>query len=239
MHNIALIPARGGSKGIPGKNIALLAGKPLIAYAVEQALATPAIHRVIVSTDDETIAKVAEHHGAEVPFLRPRELAGDAIPDFPVFDHARRWLQRCAQHADIFVHLRPTTPFRTAALISACIEAFYTCPGADSLRTVSESPITPYKLWQIEKGRMKPFVRLPGTESYNMPRQQLPRTYWHNGVIDIIAVSTLVQKHSVSGDFIIPFVMDDSLPLVDIDTPADLQRAEWFIQQRSFQQTGS
>lgn len=224
---IAIIPARGGSKGIPKKNIARLAGKPLLAYSIEYSLDCPIVARTVVSTDDSEIADVARKYGAEVPFLRPPELASDDTPDYPVFAHALEWLQQHEGYTpELVVHLRPTSPLRPPGLIEKAVAMMTQDPEADCLRTVYETPITPYKMWRMEGSYLKPFVQLEGKESYNMPRQDLPVVFWHNGVLDIIRASTILEKHSISGTKILPLLMDDSFRTVDIDKPFDLIVAE-------------
>jgi CMP-N,N'-diacetyllegionaminic acid synthase len=224
---IAIIPARGGSKGIPRKNIARLAGKPLVTYSIEYSLNCPLISRTIVSTDDSEIADVARRCGAEVPFLRPSELALDDTPDYPVFAHALEWLRKNEGYTpELVVHLRPTSPLRPPGLIEKAVAMMTQNAEADCLRTVYETPITPYKMWRLEGKYLKPFVQLEGKESYNMPRQDLPEVFWHNGVLDLIRAATILEKHSVSGTKILPLLMDDSFLTVDIDKPFDLIVAE-------------
>lgn len=224
---VSIIPARGGSKGIHKKNIAPLAGKPLIAYSIEYSLGCPLIERTIVSTDDSEIADTAKKYGAEVPFLRPSELAQDDTQDYPVFLQALQWLREHEGYTpDLVVHLRPTSPLLPTGLIEKAIQMITQDPDADCLRTINETPITPYKMWKMEKGYLRPFIQLEGKESYNMPRQALPKVFWHNGVLDIIRASTILEKYSVSGTKILPLLMDDSFITVDIDKPFDLIVAE-------------
>ncbi len=234
---VSIIPARGGSKGTHKKNIAPLAGKPLLAYSIEYSLGCPLIERTIVSTDNSEIADTARKYGAEVPFLRPSELAQDDTQDYPVLWHALQWLR---EHEDyipaLVVHLRPTSPLRPIGLIEKAIQVITQDPDADCLRTISETPITPYKMWKIEKGYLRPFVQLEGKESYNMPRQDLPKVFWHNGVLDIIRASTILEKHSVSGTKILPLLMDDSFLTVDIDKPFDLIVAEAALKMKQQEQ---
>ena len=227
---ISLIPARGGSKGIPGKNLALLDGKPLIAYSIEDSLNCSLISRTIVSTDDPEIAEVARKYGAEVPFIRPSELAQDDTPDFPVFLHALEWLRANEDLSpDMFVQLRPTTPIRPSKIIERGIEMLLKNMEADCVRTVRESPLTPYKMWQWEEGFLKPFIQLDGQESYNMPRQMLPKVFQHDGVLDVIRTSTILEKNSVTGDHILPLLIEESFLSIDIDRPVDLLIAEAFL----------
>ncbi|MBF0481739.1 MAG: acylneuraminate cytidylyltransferase family protein [Desulfovibrionaceae bacterium] len=224
---VTLIPARGGSKGIPRKNIALLGGKPLIAHSIAYSLACPLVERTIVSTDDPEIAEAARSFGAEVPFMRPEELARDHVQDYPVFRHALEWLRDNERFVpELVVQLRPTSPLRPAGLIEEGLKLMRAHPEADCLRTVNESVITPYKLWNIEGGYLAPFVRLDGVESWNMSRQLLPKVYWHNGVLDIVRPSAVFEKNSVSGDVILPLMMRDPIYSIDIDRPIDLLVAE-------------
>ena len=228
---IAIIPARGGSKGIPRKNLALLGGRPLLAYSIATALACPRIARTIVSTDDEEIAEVARRHGAEVPFLRPGELARDDTVDYPVFRHALDWLRENeGETPDLVVHLRPTSPFRAPDLIGRALDLLAGHPEAHCLRTINPAPVTPYKLWVKEGDFMRPFAQLVGVESYNMPRQDLPEVFWHNGVLDVIRSSTILELGSISGSRIIHLEMAER-DVVDIDGPLDLARAELILNQ--------
>ena len=224
------IPARGGSKGVPGKNLALLAGKPLIAYSIEDSLNCSLVGRTIVSTDDPKIAEVARSYGAEVPFLRPSEISQDETPDFPVFLHTLEWLKVNEGFTpDIIVQLRPTTPLRPFGLIERAIELIDQNKEADCVRSVRESVYTPYKMWQLDGPFLKPFTKLKNKESYNMPRQQLPKVFYHDGVLDVIRSSTILEKKSVTGTKILPLLMEESFLVVDIDKPVDLLVAEVFL----------
>ena len=227
---IGIIPARGGSKGVPRKNIIPLAGKPLIAYSIEDSLNCSLINRTIVSTDDPEIAEVARNYGADVPFLRPSELAQDDTTDFPVFLHALEWLQANEGISpDILIQLRPTTPLRPPGIIERSIKMLLENLEADCVRTVRESPLTPYKMWQSKEGYIKPFIQLDDQESYNMPRQMLPKVFQHDGVLDVIRTSTILEKKSVTGTRILPLIMDESFLVVDIDRPIDLLIAEVYL----------
>lgn len=226
---LALIPARGGSKGIPRKNIREFAGAPLIAYSIAAGLRANTVTRVIVSTDDEEIAEVARAWGAEVPFLRPAELANDETPDYPVFCQALEWL---AEHEgyrpEIMVQLRPTSPVRPISCVDDAVNLLLAHPEADCVRGVVPSGQNPYKMWTIDPTSMQmhPLLSLPGVaEPYNTPRQLLPPTYWQTGHIDAIRTRTILKKDSLTGDVILPLVIDPRYT-VDIDTPADWERYE-------------
>jgi N-acylneuraminate cytidylyltransferase len=233
MNILALIPARGGSKSIPHKNIRLFAGHPLIAYSIAAGLQARLVTRTIVSTDDDEIARIARQYGAETPFLRPADLALDNTTDFPVFTHALKWLQEHEGYQpDIVVQLRPTSPIRPPDCVDNAVQILIDHPEADSVRGIVPSGQNPFKMWRLdESGRMTPLLTVPGIgEPFNAPRQALPPTYWQTGHIDAIRVSTIFQKNSLSGDIIFPLHIDPRYT-VDIDTLRDWQRAEWLIAQ--------
>lgn len=223
---LALIPARGGSKSVPRKNLLPIAGKPLIAYSIEHALGCGQITRTLVSTDDLEIAEVAQQAGAEVPFLRPAEYATDTATDLMVFYHALEWLrERQAYQPELVVHLRPTGPVREATLISQAIEAMLAHPEADSLRSVSLADQTPYKMWRIENGMLEPALPLAGyPEAHSMPRQKLPPVYWQNGYIDVIRPRTVLELNSMVGKVVLPFVVENLPP--DLDYPDQIPALE-------------
>jgi N-acylneuraminate cytidylyltransferase len=189
MHILALIPARGGSKSIPRKNIRPLAGQPLIAYSIAAGLQSRLVTRTIVSTDDEEIAAVARACGAETPFLRPAEFAQDTTTDFPVFTHALGWLKEHEGYTpEIVVQLRPTSPIRPPACVDGAVQLLLDHPEADSVRGIVPSGQNPFKMWRVdENGQMRPLLNVPGIEEpYNAPRQSLPQTYWQTGHMDAI-----------------------------------------------------
>ncbi|HBQ37519.1 MAG TPA: acylneuraminate cytidylyltransferase family protein [Candidatus Omnitrophica bacterium] len=224
---LALIPARGGSKGLPRKNLRLLAGKPLVVHSIEQALQSSWITRVVVSTDDPEIADVARQAGAEVPFLRPAALAQDETPDWPVFHHALEWLDMQARyHPTLVVHLRPTTPIRRVEVMEEAICAFQQHTDADSLRSISPACYSPYKMWVMNAtGWLEPVALPPGQrEPGNTPRQALPPAYQGNGYIDITHPEVILTLKSMTGRRILPFLIHESC--VDIDDQRDLELAE-------------
>jgi CMP-N-acetylneuraminic acid synthetase len=234
---LALIPARGGSKGIPRKNLIPLLGKPLIAYSIEQALASKWITRTIVSTDDAEIAAVARQYGASVPFMRPAEYAQDRSLDLEVFHHALEWLRDHEGYTpEMVVHLRPTGPVRRVAVIDEAIALMQQHPEADALRSVSMPAQTPYKMWRITGGYLEPLLTVEGVaEPYCMPRQGLPQVFWQNGYVDIIRPATILEQGLMAGKIIIPFVTQepileidyrDALPEVE-EALRRLQRGEW------------
>lgn len=229
---LAIVQARGGSKGVPRKNLRLLGKHPLVAYSIVSGLAADTVTRVIVSTDDEEIAAVSRRYGAEVPFLRPAEYATDEAPDFPLFAHALQWLDRHEHYRpDVVIQLRPTSPFRPQGLIDEAVELLLGDPAADCVRGVTVPRQNPYKMWrQNEKGYLVPLLSGEFEEPYNMPRQKLPPTYWQTGHIDAIRYETVVNQRSLTGKRVLPLLIE-SRYCVDIDTPQDFEWANWQLQE--------
>ena len=227
---LALIPARGGSKGIPRKNIIQIAGRPLIAFSVEQGLESKLITRVIVSTDDPEIAEIAREWGAEIPFMRPPEFAQDLSSDIDTFRHALLWLQENEQYIpDLVVHLRPTGPVRRVELIDKAISLMLQHPEADSLRSVCWPIQTPYKMWRIVDGYLELLLEVEGVpEAHSMPRQMLPEVFWQNGYVDIIRPRAILEQNSICGERILPFVVQE--PLYEIDYPESIPVVEAALQ---------
>ena len=223
---LALIPARGGSKSIPRKNLLMVAGKPLVAHSIEQALRSRLITRTIVSTDDPEIAEVARHFGAETPFIRPAEFAQDLSPDIDVFRHALEYLRARENYAcELVVHLRPTGPVRRVELIDEAIGLMLNHAEADSLRSASLPVQTPFKMWRIENEYLEPLLSLEGiAEPYCLPRQVLPQTYWQNGYVDIVRPRVVLEHGSMCGRKVLPFIVDE--PMLEIDYEEDIPRVE-------------
>ncbi len=226
---LVLIPARGGSKGIPRKNIRLFAGYPLIAWSIAAAKESELVTRIIVSTDDEEIAAAAREYGAETPFLRPAELAQDRTTDLPVFEHALKWLEEVEEYRpDIIVQLRPTSPLRPPGMVDDALHILLEHKNADCVRGVVPAAQNPFKMWRFngEDKPLHPLLEAEGiAEPYNAPRQVLPPVYWQTGHIDAIRVSTITQKGSLTGDVVYPLVIDPKYT-VDIDTLADWAKYE-------------
>jgi len=223
---LALVPARGGSKGIPRKNVRVLGGHPLVAYSIAAGLAATRVDRVVVSTDDEEIAQVAKEYGADVPFLRPAELAGDDVPDLPVFQHAVRWLdEEDGFRPELVVHLRPTSPLRPVGCVDAAVDLLMAAPDADSLRSVAPPEHTPYKMWRQEGGRLEPLLGGWEQELFNLPRQALPPVWWHTGSIDVARSRPIVELGSMTGRTVLAFPMEPRFA-VDLDTEEQWDAAE-------------
>lgn len=229
---LAIIPARGGSKGIPHKNIKNFAGSPLLAYSIAAGLQADLVTRVIVSTDDEEIASVARQFGAETPFMRPSEFAQDQSLDLPLFQHALKWLKDNQNYRpDLVIQLRPTSPIRPRTLVDEAVQIMLDHPEADSVRGVVPSGQNPHKMWRInpETGTMKNLLDVPGiAEPYNAPRQILPQVYWQTGHIDVIRPAVILEKGTMSGSVIFPVLVDPRFT-VDIDNLNDWMRAEYLV----------
>jgi len=229
---LAVIPARGGSKTVPRKNVRMLAGHPLIAYSIAAGLAAGKVGRVVVSTDDEEIADIARHYGADVPFLRPGPLAQDDTLDLPVFQHALEWLTQNEDYLpELVVQLRPTSPLRPPELVDRGIEILLAEPSADSARAVVPSGQNPYKMWrEAESGYIVPLLEYDFHEAFNMPRQLLPRTFWQTGHLDVVRPETILRKKSMTGTRVLPIPVEPEYA-VDIDSPRDFERAEALFQE--------
>jgi CMP-N-acetylneuraminic acid synthetase len=228
---LAIIPARGGSKGIPRKNIRPFAGYPLIAYSIAAARQTETVKRIIVSTDDQEIAEVVRRYGAEAPFLRPAELAADRTTDLPVFQHALTWLAKNeGYHPEVVLHLHPTSPVRPRGCVDRAVHLLLDNPDADCVRSVVETAQSPYKMWHIDErtSHMIPLLTVAGiAEAYNTPRQLLPPAYLQTGHVNVIRPATILAG-SMTGQIILPLIIDAHYE-VDLDTLADWEHGEWVV----------
>ncbi len=226
---LTIIPARGGSKGVPKKNLKLLAGKPLIAWTIEAAKAAKLTGRVIVSTDSEEIAAVAREYGAEVPFLRPTELAQDLSTDQEFVMHALDTLKATEGYEpDIVARFSPTTPLRPAAVMDEVIAKLMAHPEADSARPISRLSHHPYKAWRLDGEYLVPAFSPEVTghkEPHNMPRQLFPEMYAHLGASGVAWTCTHRELGTTSGKKVLYVVMDDKDAL-DINNELDFEIAE-------------
>ncbi|PKL18922.1 MAG: acylneuraminate cytidylyltransferase family protein [Spirochaetae bacterium HGW-Spirochaetae-5] len=224
MKIVTIIPARSGSKSIPGKNIFPLNGIPLIAYSIDYSLKSSLVDRTVVSTDSLEIADISRKYGAEVPFIRPAEYAMDETPDYPVFRHALDFFEEKCQIYDVYLLLRPTSPLRPDGLIEQAVEILSKDPKISSVRSIAKIKEHPYRSWEIQShGNMTGFVKIVN-EPYNLPRQQLPEVYFQTGDLEAIRRETLL-KGSISGDYIFPLIIDHE-NIVDIDYISDFKKAE-------------
>lgn len=232
----AIVPARGGSKGILNKNLKQVNGHPLLAWSIAAAKASQKIDRIIVSTDSLEIAEVAKNYGAEVPFLRPAAIAYDQSRDLSFLQHALHWFENEeGQIPELLVQLRPTSPLRSIEIIDNAINVLENNASADSLRIVTEAPITPYKMWHLDDDtQLSPVLSIESiAEPYNEPRQNLPQTYWQIGTLDVIRSKTILEQNSVSGKNILGFEVPNNWAL-DIDNVHDLNKASEALKSAPF-----
>lgn len=227
---LAIIPARGGSKSIPGKNLKLLASKPLLVYTLENARGSKYIDRSIIVTDSDQMAELAKQYGVEQPFKEPADLADGTRVDFDFFYYALTWLQKNDNYKpDIIVQLRPTSPLRTTEQVDQAIELLAQHPEADSVRTVTEPSQSPYKTYGLdEAGYLKPLLPLVEfKESFNIPRQKLPKVYKHVGYIDVIWWKTIMEKNLMTGEKIVPMEIPNAVS--GLNNPEEWDYYEYLI----------
>ncbi|MBO2544267.1 acylneuraminate cytidylyltransferase family protein [Salegentibacter sp. BDJ18] len=230
MKILGLIPARGGSKGIPGKNIKLLGGKPLLQYTVGSAKNSKLLNKVILSSDDEDIFQIARHLKLEVPFKRPEHLAEDSSSSLEVVQHALNYYLKKGINFDAVCLLQSTTPFRKAGLIDECILNFKD-GNFDSLVSVREVPehFNPHWIFEEDHGSLKIAT---GEEEIISRRQDLPKAYHRDGAIYITKTEVLLNENSLFGEKI-GFVNTSASPYVNIDTPEDWRKAEELLDNKS------
>tara|TARA_B100000315_G_C14510149_1_gene556587 strand:- start:293 stop:1060 length:768 start_codon:yes stop_codon:yes gene_type:complete len=237
MNTIAIIPARGGSKGIPQKNIKLLKGFPLVAYSIASAKLSKKIERVLVSTDSEEIAEIAVHFGAEVPFLRPAEYASDNSIDRDVVVHAMEWFSDNEKEMpEHWVYLRPTTPLRDPHLIDKAILQITNTPSSTSLRSGHKAPESPFKWFEKdsngfflplypENSNLAPSKTI--LEYSNLPRQLFEPVYVPNGYVDIIKASFALNSQQFFGKKMIGF---ETQECQEVDTLDELKYIEFQLE---------
>ena len=222
---IAIIPARGGSKGLPKKNIKKLFGYPLISYSIIASKLSKLIDKTIVSTDSKEIAKIAQDYGAEVPFLRPKNISKDSSTDYEFIYHAINWFKKNKKDIpDYWIILRPTTPLRNPSIIDKAIKYIKQNKDCSSLVSIHEISETPAKMFGMS-GKylhgLSPFD--PRNEYYILPRQQFPPTYSGNGYIDIISTHTIIDAKMLYGERILGF---DTSFINEIDNINDFETIE-------------
>jgi CMP-N-acetylneuraminic acid synthetase len=227
MRILGIIPARGGSKGVPGKNIKLLNGKPLLKYTSEIALESQFLTAVILSSDDNQIITVAKSLGIQVPFMRPEELAQDTTPTIDVIIHALQWYENQTVFFDAVCLLQVTSPFRTVAFLDKAIEKFITS-GCDSLISVQKVPHEYNPHWTFEINSEGNLKIATGEEKIISRRQELPEAYHRDGSIYIMKTEVLLQQHSLYGKSI-SFIESTPEFYVNIDTLSDWEKAEQMI----------
>ena len=226
---LAVVPARGGSKGIPNKNLAMLCGRPLLAYTADAVRHSRRIRRAVVSTENDAIAEEARRLGLDVPFMRPEALAADDTPMLPVLQHALAEVRRQGFEPDAIVLLQPTSPLRRAEHVDAAIELLERT-GADSVVSVIEVPhqFNPVSMLSLEGDRLRPFLErdVPATR-----RQDKPRAFARNGPAVLVSRAHTIDSGSLYGSDCRPLVMRPEESL-DIDSPWDLTVAEYALSRR-------
>ena len=223
---VAIIPARSGSKGVPDKNIKLLAGHPLIAYSIAVARLANGIDRVIISTDSEKYAQIARKYGAEVPFLRPAEISGDGSTAYDFIKHALDWMDAHEGHSPTYiVLLLPTTPLREICYIESAIKIIINNDKASGLRSIHEMSETAYKTVEIDGGYMKCICSGSfDVDTANLPRQGYPKTYQPNGYVDIIKSDYVIENGKLFGYRVIAYVTPR---VIEVDTVDDFDYLEY------------
>jgi len=229
MKILGLIPARGGSKGVPNKNIKVLSSKPLIVYSIAAGLESEALTKLVVSTDSAAIAEVSKQYGAAVPFIRPSALATDSSPSIDTVIHAVEYFQERDVLFDAVCLLQPTCPFRTKADIQAAIQTF-TKSGADSLISVREVPHEFNPHWVFEANEAGLLRIATGESEIITRRQALPKAYHRDGAIYLVKTEVLLEKRSLYGAQI-AYHLSQNPVHVNIDTMED-----WAIAERTFLQ---
>ncbi|MBU1055292.1 MAG: acylneuraminate cytidylyltransferase family protein [Proteobacteria bacterium] len=235
MKVVGLIPARGGSKSIPHKNIIQLGGHPLIAYSITASKLSQLINETVVSTDSEQIADIAVEYGADVPFLRPAEISQDDSLDIELFRHYLMYLEKNSiKLPDLIVHLRPTTPLRDPEIIDAAIRYMLENEKPTALRSAHKTHLTPYKMFYMEEEFMIPFLKYEGIkESYNLPRQFFKDCYLPNGYVDIVRPSIINNSGMLHGERIKLWPTE---PVPDIDVFNDLDSARIVLKDKDYLQ---
>ena len=231
---VGLIPARSGSKRVPDKNIRPLAGHPVMAYTIAAALDSGIFSDVIVSTDSERYAEIARYYGAEVPFLRPQEMAGDVSPDIEWLEYTLKKLQEEGRDYDCFSILRPTSPFRQPETIRRAWQAFLAEEGVDSLRAVEKCQQHPGKMWVVRGRRMMPLLPLsPGEQPWHSSQyQSLPEVYVQNASLEIAWTRVVLKERTIAGTVLMPF-LTEGYEGFDGNTPYDWNLAEHLVKNQS------
>lgn len=228
---IALIPARAGSKRLAHKNVRPLASHPLVAYTIAAAIQSRLFDAVILSTDSGHYAEIGRHYGAEVPFLRRAEIAGECSPDIEWIADLLARLRGQGREYDCFSILRPTSPFRQASTIRRAWDQFRETEGVDSLRAVEKCRQHPGKMWVVRGERMTPLLPLgPAAPPWHSSQyQSLPEVYVQNASLEIAWSRVVFEQHTIAGNVLMPFFTTEYEGF-DINRPEDWERAEALIE---------
>jgi len=222
---LSIIPARSGSKSLPNKNVLFFRGMPLLGHSIKYSKSSDLVSKTIVSTDSTEIAEIAENLGAEVPFLRPTELAKDESQDYEFTRHALDYFEKNGDIFDIYIILRPTSPLRPKGLIERAVEIFQITPEITSVRSVTEIKEHPYRSWKMNKDGSISGYESAVHEAYNLPRQKLPKIFFQTGDLEAVSRRTVLAG-SVSGNKVFPLFISYS-DMQDIDTLEDFERASY------------
>jgi len=227
---VALIPARAGSKRVVGKNIRSLSGHPLMAYTISAAVQSGIFSDVIVSTDSEHYADIARHYGADVPFLRPQQLAGDVSPDIEWLADTLDRLRDTGRDYDCFSILRPTSPFRMPHTIQRAWQVFTAEAGIDSLRAVEKCRQHPGKMWVVQGNRMVPLMPLQASTQpwHSSQYQSLPAVYAQNASLEIAWTRTVFETGTIAGNVLMPF-FTEGYEGFDVNSEYDWSLAEYIV----------
>ncbi len=227
---VALIPARSGSKRVPHKNIRFLGDHPLLAYTIAAAKTSGIFDAIIVSTESDEYAEIARHYGAEVPWLRPKEFAGDRSPDIDWVEHTLNSLGEKNRKYDCFSILRPTSPFRLPATIVRAWDQFLKSPHADSIRAVEKCREHPGKMWIVRGAIMYPLVTLaPGEQPWHSSQYAaLPEVYVQNASLEIAWSRVVFEGRSIAGTIVVPFLSQD-VEGVDVNNDYDWEYAKHLL----------
>lgn len=235
MKILAVVPARGGSKRLPGKNIKVLGGRPLIAWTIEEARASDVLLDIVVSTDDEAIAEVARIHGASVPGLRPEQLASDTASSVDVVLHALDRYEAVHGEVDGVMLLQPTSPFRTRQSIRKALELFQAQPSRPVV-SVCGAAAHPAWCFRLSDDSLEPFL---GWDFLTRRSQDLPPAYTLDGSIYLISPALLRETRRFVMPGVVPMVITDAFESLDIDTPDDWDMALNALERRSLPEGGA
>jgi N-acylneuraminate cytidylyltransferase len=227
---VALIPARSGSQRVPHKNVKLLGGHPLMAYSITSAIDSGIFSAVVVSTDSEEYAAVARHYGAEVPFLRAKQISGESSPDIEWVEDMLSRLRDLGREYDCFSILRPTSPWRRPDTIQRAWRTLLGETGVDSLRAVEKCGTHPAKMWVVTGSRMVPLLPLgPSHQPWHSSQYPtLPLVYEQNASLEIAWTRVVRESRTIAGNVIMPFFTDATEGL-DVNRPRDFQVAELML----------
>ena len=228
---VALIPARAGSKRVPDKNIRPLAGHPVMAYSIAAAIDSGIFTDIFISTDSEQYADIARYYGADVPFMRPVELAGDVSPDIEWIEYTLKRLEEEGRSYDCFSILRPTSPFRQSDTIQRAWKVFVAEDGVDSLRAVERCQQHPGKMWVVRGNRMMPLLPLSPAEQpwHSSQYQSLPEVYVQNASLEIAWTRVVLNERTIAGNVVMPFFTKEYEGF-DVNNPYDWNLAEHMVE---------